>query len=143
MVPLSPDARHAANHQRTRYRSSTRSSTTCQYRLVIEPASRVSARVMEWRQQLRERIGRFEAYQMPGITLLGTELPPRIRRSAGRRHRTRALGFAPFALNLGALMPRDHGTIFLDVMEKGTVAALRQRVVDRARQPPGSKLGVM
>ena len=43
-------------------------------------------------------------------------------------------GYPPFALNLGNLThSEDKKTIFLDLLEKGTIAALRQRVVDHVR----------
>ncbi len=108
---------------------------TCHYRLVIDPASHVAARVMEWRQQLRERIGKYnEAYQMPGITLLDTELPPEYEGPMTDAIERGAIGFAPFVLNIGGLAhTEDKKMIFLDVSEKGTIAALRQRVVDHVR----------
>lgn len=108
---------------------------TCQYRLVIDPASHAAARVLEWRQMLRERIGPFnEAYQMPGIVLLGTELPPDYEGPLADAVERGASGFTPFTLNLGGLShTEDKRTIFLDMTEKGTVAALRQRIVDHVR----------
>lgn len=118
---------------------------TCQYRLVIDPASHAAARVMEWRQQLRERIGHFhEAYLMPGITLLESELPPEYEGPLVDAVARGAEGFAPFALNLGALThTEDRKTIYIDLIEKGTVAALRQRIVDHVRSNRRiKKLGV-
>lgn len=108
---------------------------TCQYRLVIDPASHVSARVMEWRQALRERIGTFnEAYHMPGIVLFGAELPPEYERPLVDAVERGAAGFAPFPLGIGGLLhTEDRKCIHLDIQEKGTVAALRQRVVDHVR----------
>lgn len=108
---------------------------TCQYRLVIDPASHVAARVMEWRQLLRERIGTFEeAYQMPGITLLGAELPPEYEGPLADSLARGAEGFNPFPLSLGRLVHTDdRKCIRMEVAEKGTVAALRQRLVDHAR----------
>ncbi len=108
---------------------------TCAYRLVIDPASHVAARVLEWRQTLRERIGRFdEAYQMPGITLLGAELPPEYEGTLADAVARGTAGFTPFALNLGAMAHTDdRRSIHIEVAEKGTIAALRQRVVDHVR----------
>lgn len=108
---------------------------TCQYRLVIDPASHAAARVMEWRQALRERIGKFnEAHQMPGIMLFASELPPEYEGPLADAVSRGAQGFAPFTLNVGGLThTEDKRTIHLDVGEKGTVAALRQRVVDHVR----------
>ncbi len=108
---------------------------SCQYRLVIDPASHAAARVMEWRQMLRERIGSFnEAYQMPGIMLFGTELPPEYEGPLADAVQRGAAGFTPFTLNLcGLSHTEDKRTIYLDMSEKGTVAALRQRIVDHVR----------
>lgn len=108
---------------------------TCGYRLVIDPASHVAARVLEWRGTLRERIGKFEeAYQMPGITLLRTELPPEYEGPLADAIERGAQGFAPFALNLGAMAhSEDRGSIHIEIAEKGTIAALRQRILDHVR----------
>ena len=108
---------------------------TCQYRLVIDPASHAAARVMEWRQTLRERIGKFaEAYQMPGIALFNAELPPEYEGPLSDAIERGTTGFLPFGLNLGGLMhTEDRKCIYIDLSEKGTIAALRQRVVDHVR----------
>lgn len=108
---------------------------TCEYRLVIDPASHVAARVMEWRQALRDRIGVFnEAYQMPGITLFSAELPPEYAGPLADAIVRGSSGFAPFAMNLGGLAHTDDKrAIYMDVLEKGMVAALRQRVVDHVQ----------
>ncbi len=80
---------------------------TCQYRLVIDPASRAAACAMEWRRALRERIGTFnEAYQMSGITLFGTELLPEYEGTLADAIGRGSAGFPPFGLNLsGQLDP--------------------------------------
>lgn len=108
---------------------------TCEYRLVIDPASHVSTRVMKWREDLRERIGRFnEGFQMPGIVLVASELPPEYEGPLADAIQRGSAGFAPFALNIGGLLhTEDKRTIYLDVMEKGIIAALRQRIVDHVR----------
>lgn len=108
---------------------------TCRYRLVIDLAGNAMARVMEWRQVLRERIGRFdEAYQMPGIVLFESELPPEYEGPLTDAVARGAAGFMPFTLNLGNLAhTEDRRAIYLDLIEKGTVAALRQRIVDHVR----------
>jgi len=108
---------------------------TCRYRLVIDPASHAATRIMEWRQLLRERIGNFpEAYQMPGITLLESELPPEYEGPLMDSVTRGSEGFAPFTLNVGAIThTEDRKCIFIDLTEKGTVAALRQRIVDHVR----------
>ncbi|MFT3886527.1 MAG: hypothetical protein QM724_14225 [Flavobacteriales bacterium] len=108
---------------------------TCQYRLMIDPASNAMARVMEWRQALRERIGTFEgAYQMPGIVLFGSELPPDYERPLCDAIERGCEGQATFTLNLGGLAHTDdRRTIYLDVLEKDVIAELRQRVVDHVR----------
>lgn len=108
---------------------------TCEYRLVIDPASPAMARAMEWRQALRERIGKFpEAYHLPGITLFGTELPPEYEGPLSDALVRGCAGFVPFTLNIGGLLhSEDRRTIYLDVLEKGTIAALRQRIVDHVR----------
>lgn len=68
------------------------------------PVSHVAARVMEWRQALRERIGKFnEAYQMPGIVLLGSELPPEYEGPLADSIERGSTGFTPFTMNLGTL----------------------------------------
>lgn len=118
---------------------------TCHYRLVIDPASHAAARVMEWRQSLRERIGKFnEAYQMPGITLFGTELPPDYEGPLADAIQRGSTGFQPFGLNLGGMAhTEDKKCIYLDLNEKGTIAALRQRIVDHVRSNRRiKKLGV-
>ncbi len=108
---------------------------TCQYRLVIDPASHAGARVMEWRQRLRERIGKFEeAYQMPGIPLFRAELPPEYEGPLADAIVRGTSGFQPFGLNLGGMAhSEDRKCIYVDLTEKGTIAALRQRVVDHVR----------
>ncbi len=108
---------------------------TCQYRLVIDPASHLAARILEWRQALRERIGTFnEAYQMPGIVLLNTELPPEYEGPLADAIARGSLGFPPFGLNLSGIgHSEDRRSIHIDVVEKGTIAALRQRLVDHVR----------
>lgn len=118
---------------------------TCHYRLVIDPASHAAARIMEWRQTLRERIGKFnEAYQMPGITLFGTELPPDYEGPLADAIQRGSTGFQPFGLNLGGMAhTEDKKCIYLDLNEKGTIAALRQRIVDHVRSNRRiKKLGV-
>jgi hypothetical protein len=118
---------------------------TCQYRLVIDPASHAAARVMEWRQTLRERIGKFnEAYQMPGITLFGAELPPEYEGPLADAIGRGSTGFPPFGLNLGGMAhTEDKKCIYVDLGEKGTIAALRQRIVDHVRSNRRiKKLGV-
>lgn len=108
---------------------------TCQYRLVIDPASHAGAQVMEWRRSLRERIGIFpEALQMPGITLLESELPPEYEGPLTDAVARGASGFLPFGMNLGGIAhTEDRKSIYVDVHEKGTIAALRQRIVDHVR----------
>ena len=118
---------------------------TCQYRLVIDPASHAAARVMEWRQTLRERIGKFnEAYQMPGIVLFGAELPPEYEGTLADAIGRGSSGFPPFGLNLGGMAhSEDKKCIYIDLNEKGTIAALRQRIVDHVRSNRRiKKLGV-
>lgn len=108
---------------------------TCHYRLVIEPAGNVMARVLDWRRELRERIGKFnEAYEMPGIVLFSTELPPEYEGHLSEPVLRGCAGFPPFALNLtGPVHSEDRKSIYLDMLERGTVAALRQRVTDHVR----------
>jgi len=108
---------------------------TCQYRLVIDPASHLAARIMEWRQALRERIGTFnEAYQMPGIVLLNSELPPEYEGPLADAIERGSAGFPPFALSLaGIAHSEDKKSIHIELGEKGTIAALRQRLVDNVR----------
>ncbi|HEX2616328.1 MAG TPA: 2'-5' RNA ligase family protein [Flavobacteriales bacterium] len=108
---------------------------TCQYRLVIDPASTAMARVMEWRQALRERIGTFDgAFQMPGIVLFGTELPPDYERALSDAIERGCEGHGTFALSIhGLAHTEDKKTIYLDVLEKEPIAALRQRIVDHVR----------
>lgn len=108
---------------------------TCEYRLVIDPASAVLARVMEWRQLLKEKVGVFgDYYRIPGITLLQTELPPdyegtlcdAIWRGSGAR--------PPFKLHLnGFAHTDDRKSIHIDVVEKDVVTSLRQHVADHVR----------
>ena len=118
---------------------------TCQYRLVIDPASHLAARILEWRQALRERIGVFnEAYQMPGIVLFNSELPPEYEGPLGDAIERGVDGFPPFALSLGTIgHAEDRKSIHIDVGERGTIAALRQRLVDHVRMNRRiKKLGV-
>lgn len=108
---------------------------TCQYRLVIEPASTALARILEWRQALRERIGPFEgAYQMPGLPLLGAELPPEYEGPLGDAIARGCEGLPAFTLTIqGLAHSDDKRAIFLEVQEKEAVAALRQRIADHVR----------
>lgn len=108
---------------------------TCEYRLVIDPTSTAMARVMEWKQLLRERIGKFEgAQQMPGIVLMRTELPPEYEGPLADAIARGASGFLPFGLSLSGLAhTEDRKTIYVNVLERGTVAALRQRILDNVR----------
>ena len=118
---------------------------TCQYRLVIDPASHVTARILEWRQQLRARIGAFnEAYSMPGIVLFTSELPPEYEGPIVQAIGRGTEGFPPFGLNVGSIVhTADRKCIYMDIGEKGTIAALRQRVVDHVRSDRRiKKLGV-
>lgn len=108
---------------------------TCQYRLVIDPASHVGARIMEWRTALRQHIGNFnEAFQMPGITLLSAELPPEYEGPLSDAVERGVKGFPPFGLTIGGLShTEDKKCIYIDLPEKNTFATLRQRVVDHVR----------
>lgn len=108
---------------------------TCQYRLVIDPASHLAARIMEWRQVLRERIGTFnEAYQMPGIILFNCELPPEYEGTLADAIARGSIGFPPFGLQLGGMAHTDdRRSIHVEIGGKGAVAALRQRLVDHVR----------
>ncbi len=118
---------------------------TCQYRLVIDAASHAAARVLEWRQALRERIGDFEeAYHMPGITLFSAELPPEYEGRLSDAIARATSGFPPFGIHLGGMThTEDRKSIFIDLGEKGTIAALRQRTVDHVRSDRRiKKLGV-
>lgn len=108
---------------------------TCEYRLVIDPASHVAARMMEWRQLLRERIGTFnEAYRLPGIELFHSELPPEYEGPLTDAVERGITGFPPFGLHLtGIAHTEDRKCIHLELGERGTIAALRQRIVDHVR----------
>jgi len=108
---------------------------TCQYRLVIDPASSALARVMDWKQQLRERIGLFDGLlQMPGIVLFEAELPPDYERDLCDGIERGATGRTPFQLQLnGVAHSADRKTIFVAVEELSAVLPLRDRMVDHVR----------
>jgi hypothetical protein len=108
---------------------------TNEYRLVVDPAGVVLARVMEWRQLLKERIGIFGGYyRMPGIPLLETELPPDYERALSDAIWRGSAGVAPFRLHLnGFAHSEDRRTIYIDVVEKDALNPLRQRIADHVR----------
>jgi hypothetical protein len=108
---------------------------TCHYRLVIDPASGVLARVMEWRQLLKERIGVFGGYyRIPGISLLEAELPPDYEGALCEAIARGGSGHRPFRLHLsGFAHTEDRRTIYIDVQEKDAVAPVRQRIADHVR----------
>lgn len=108
---------------------------TCHYRLLIDPASGVLARVMEWRQLLKERIGVFGSYyQIPGIPLLEMELPPDYEGPLCDAIARGSSGHAPFRLQLtGFAHTEDKRTIHINVADHPAVAPLRQRLSDHVR----------
>lgn len=118
---------------------------TCQYRLVIDPASGILARVMEWRQAVRDKIGVFGGlYQMPGIALLETELPPDYERQLCDAIERGHEGRTPFRLHLdGFAHTEDRKTIYINVVEQALITPLRQRIADHVRADRRiKKLGV-
>lgn len=108
---------------------------TCQYRLVIDPASGVLARVMEWRQLLKDKIGIFGGYyQIPGIALLEMELPPEYEGALCDAITRGSAGQGPFRLQLtGFAHTEDKRTIHINVAEHGAIAPLRQQLSDHVR----------
>lgn len=108
---------------------------TCHYQLVIDPASGALARVMEWKQALRERIGSFEGfYTLPCITLFTAELPPDYERDLCDGIQRGVAGRAIFTLHLnGIAHSTDCKTIYIDVVEKAAVTPLRERIADNVR----------
>lgn len=108
---------------------------TCQYRLVIDPASNVLARVLEWKQLLRDRIGVFGgAFHLPGIALFHSELPPDYERGLGDAVAQACAGCSTFTLSItGLARSEDRKTIFLELLEKEAIAVLRGRIVDHVR----------
>ena len=108
---------------------------TCEYRVVIDPASAILARVMEWRQLLKERIGVFGGcYRIPGIPLLEAELPPDYERALCDAIWRGSAGLAPFRLHLGGFAHTDdRRSIYIDVQQKDAVGPLRQRIADHVR----------
>lgn len=71
---------------------------------------------------------------MPGIVLFNSELPPEYEGPLADAIDRGAEGFPPFALNLGMVAhSEDKKSIHIEVGEKGTLAALRQRLVDHVR----------
>ncbi len=108
---------------------------TCQYRLVIDPASGVLARVMEWRQLLKEKIGVFGGYyQIPGIPLLEMELPPDYEGALCDAIARGSADHAPFRLQLnGFAHTEDKRTIHISVAEHQALPPLRQRLSDHVR----------
>lgn len=108
---------------------------TCQYRVVIDPASSAMARVMEWRTLLRERIGTFEgAFQMPGIVLLETELPPDYERDLCNGLERGIRGHAPFTLQISGIMhSEDRRSIHLGISAPELLAPLRDTMADHVR----------
>lgn len=118
---------------------------TCQYRLVIDPASGVLARVMEWRQAVRDKIGVFGGlYQIPGITLLESELPPDYERQLCDAIERGREGRTPFRIHLdGFAHTEDRKTIYINVTEQALITPLRQRIADHVRADRRiKKLGV-
>ena len=118
---------------------------TCQYRLVIDPASGVLARVMEWRQAVRDKIGVFGGlYQIPGITLLESELPPDYERQLCDAIERGREGRTPFRIHLdGFAHTEDRKTIYINVAEQALITPLRQRIADHVRADRRiKKLGV-
>ncbi|MFN6178737.1 MAG: 2'-5' RNA ligase family protein [Flavobacteriales bacterium] len=108
---------------------------TCEYRLVIDPASAVLARVMEWRQLLKEKVGVFgDYYRIPGITLLHTELPPDYEGTLCDAIGRGSGAHAPFKLHLnGFAHTDDRRSIHIEVVQKEVVAPLRQHIADHVR----------
>ncbi len=118
---------------------------TCQYRLVIDPTSPILARVMEWKQALRERIGDYEGlFRTPGITLLETELPPDYERHLCDAIDLGSTGQPTFrALFNGFAHSEDRRTIHISVLGEESIAPLRQRIADHVRANKRiKKLGV-
>jgi len=81
---------------------------------------------------------------MPGIVLFGAELPPEYEGTLADAIGRGSSGFPPFGLNLGGMAHSDDKKcIYIDLNEKGTIAALRQRIVDHVRSNRRiKKLGV-
>ena len=108
---------------------------TCQYRLVIDPASNTMARVLEWKQLLRDRIGAFDgAFHLAGIALFHSGVPPEYEGPMSDAIARGCAGCGTFSLNISGLAHSDdRKTIYLDLLEKEAVSLLRDRIVDHVR----------
>jgi 2'-5' RNA ligase len=100
---------------------------------------------MEWRQAVRDKIGVFGGlYQIPGITLLESELPPDYERQLCDAIERGREGRTPFRIHLdGFAHTEDRKTIYINVAEQALITPLRQRIADHVRADRRiKKLGV-
>lgn len=109
--------------------------TTYRFLLVIDPAPAVMARVSEWKQVLRERIGSYSGqYSIPHITLFFADLPIECERDLTEGIQRGCIGMRPFKLQLNGISHfPDKRTIHVDPVEKEAIGALRDRIVDHVR----------
>lgn len=107
---------------------------TCRYRVSIDLPSDALAWVMQCRHALRERIGAFECfYQLPGITLLETELPPEYEGALSDSIERGAQGQPAFQLRAnGVHHSADRKMIYAEVDGPGALP-LQQRIGDHVR----------
>ncbi|MBL7957460.1 MAG: hypothetical protein JNM49_05835 [Flavobacteriales bacterium] len=107
---------------------------TCRYRVSIDVPSDALAWVMQCRHALRERVGSFECfYQLPGITLLETELPPEYEGALSDSVQRGAQGQSAFQLRaFGVHHSMDRKTIYAAIDGPGALA-IQRRIGDHVR----------
>jgi hypothetical protein len=107
---------------------------TCRYRVSIDLPSDALAWVMQCRHALRDRIGAFECfYQLPGITLLESELPPEYENALIDAVSRGSSGQASFHLRANGIRHSpDRKLIHAEVEGLGALA-LQQRLGDHVR----------
>jgi 2'-5' RNA ligase len=117
----------------------------CRFLLIIDPTPAASARVMDRKQALRERIGKFSGmHSIPHITLFFADLPVQCERDLSEGIERGCIGQRPFKLKLAGITHfPDRKAIYIDPVEKETIAALRRNIVDHVRVFPNiKKIGV-
>lgn len=109
--------------------------TTYRFMLVIDPAPATMARVSEWKQVLRQRVGAYDGqYTIPQITLFSADLPSECERDLIDGIERGCIGQRPFKLQFnGIVHSADKRGIYVDPVEKDVISALRDRIVDHVR----------
>lgn len=107
----------------------------CRFLLVIEPTPETSAFVMDAKQALRERVGKFSGmHSIPHITLFFADLPVHFERDLVQGIAGGCLGQRPFELDYSGIMHfPDKKTIYIDPVQKDAIAVLRKNIVSHVR----------